>query len=266
MPHTEAVSQGKKDNSVEPIIKRNIMKKRGNFSEESDDYVATEKKLSLCTDGGEILTLSCTPVMLRELIVGLLLTEGLITGDLRLPEISISHGDVITVHVPFSADAMVKGSPLSRSLGGFLLNRVTRYRKIQDDFTIAANELITVFREFQEKSELFRLTGCFHSAALSNRKAILAFAEDIGRHNAVDKVIGYSMLNNISPQGKMMIVSCRLSSEILSKCAQWGVPVLASRGASTDLAIQIAEEAGVTLIGFVRGENFNVYTHAQRIV
>jgi FdhD protein len=89
---------------------------------------------------------------------------------------------------------------------------------------------------------------------------------DIGRHNAVDKVIGYSILADISFRGKLMVVSCRISSEIVSKCARWGIPIIASRAAPTDLAIEIAQKTGVTLVGFVRGDSLNVYTHEQRII
>jgi FdhD protein len=110
------------------------------------------------------------------------------------------------------------------------------------------------------------LTGCFHSAALSDGKNILAFAEDIGRHNTVDKMIGYAILNDIPFREKVMLVSCRISSEIVSKCARWQVPILASRAAATDLAIQIAEKSGMTLVGFARGESFNIYTNPQRIL
>ena len=121
-------------------------------------------------------------------------------------------------------------------------------------------------REFLNRSELFRLRRAdFHSAAVSDGKQILAFAEDIGRHNAVDKAVGYSVLNNIPLKGMIMLVSCRVSSDIISKCLRWDIPVLASRAAPTELSIRIAEESGMTLIGFVRG-GMNIYTHPRRIL
>ncbi|HKZ56668.1 MAG TPA: formate dehydrogenase accessory sulfurtransferase FdhD, partial [Thermodesulfovibrionales bacterium] len=137
---------------------------------------------------------------------------------------------------------------------------------IKDAFSIDAGILKTLFKEFQQRSEIFRLTGGVHSAALSDGEKILVFAEDIGRHNAIDKIIGYSILEKIPFAGKLILVSGRLSSEIVSKCSRWGIPIVASRAAPTNLAIEIAETSGITLIGFVRGERINIYTNPQRII
>ncbi|MBI5188076.1 MAG: formate dehydrogenase accessory sulfurtransferase FdhD, partial [Nitrospirae bacterium] len=84
--------------------------------------------------------------------------------------------------------------------------------------------------------------------------------------NAVDKVIGYALLGNIAFREKLMFVSGRLSSEVVSKCCRWGIPMVASRTAPTSLAIEIAEACGITLAGFVRGDRLNVYTNRQRIL
>ncbi len=93
-----------------------------------------------------------------------------------------------------------------------------------------------------------------------------SFAEDIGRHNAVDKVIGSCILNNMPFAGKLLLVSCRISSEIVSKCLSCGIPVLASVAAPTGLAADMAEKYGVTLVGFVRQDRLNIYTNFQRII
>ncbi|MCL5423238.1 MAG: formate dehydrogenase accessory sulfurtransferase FdhD, partial [Nitrospirae bacterium] len=102
-------------------------------------------------------------------------------------------------------------------------------------------------------------------AALSDGRVIMCFAEDIGRHNAVDKVIGYALLENIPFSGKILLASGRISSEISSKCSRWGIPILATRTAPTNLAVEIAEKRGITVVGFMRGNRFNVYTHPERI-
>jgi FdhD protein len=95
---------------------------------------------------------------------------------------------------------------------------------------------------------------------------IIAFAEDIGRHNAIDKLIGYCILENIPLNGKMVLVSGRLSSEMITKCAKWSIPMVVSRTAPTTRALEIAQRTGMTVIGFMRGERFNVYTHPERIL
>ncbi|MGD0283620.1 MAG: formate dehydrogenase accessory sulfurtransferase FdhD, partial [Dissulfurispiraceae bacterium] len=153
----------------------------------------------------------------------------------------------------------------SGCIGGITFPKRLSLRKLHDSFSVSAEKIKELFRKFQNTSELYKLTGCVHSAALSDGDEILCLAEDIGRHNAVDKVIGYAILENISFEGTIMLASGRLSSEIVSKCARWGIPVVASRTSPTSLALEIAEESGVTVVGFIRADRLNVYTHPQRI-
>lgn len=241
-----------------------ITKNRGDEYIEVLDPVAVETKVRIIAKEKELLTLSCTPSMVRELITGFLLTENIVADAAVASAAGIQYGKEISVELP--EDAMNGLLDLSRSLGGITVSREGTFRKkIQGDISLPATSLKSVFREFLDRSELFRLTGCFHSAAVSDGKQILAFAEDIGRHNAVDKAIGYAVLNNIPLEGMIMLVSCRVSSDIISKCLRWDIPVLASRAAPTELSIRIAEESGITLIGFVRGDSMNIYTHPQRI-
>jgi FdhD protein len=247
-----------------PYIKRKVIKRQGVSSEEIEDSIAVEKRLKVTINGKDFITLYCTPLMVKELITGLFLTEGIFT---KIPlEMSIVYGKEIIVDITSAGDFSKEDITTSRHVAGITLEKKRNLEKVRDDFSIGAEALWNVFEEFQNRSELFRLTGCFHIAALSDGERILAFAEDIGRHNAVDKVTGYSILNDISFKKKLMLVSCRLSSEIISKCSRWNIPIVASRAAPTNLAIEIAETSGITLIGFVRGERMNIYTNPQRIL
>jgi FdhD protein len=251
---------------MNPYIKRKIIKKQGLISEEREDYIAVEKKLRVFVNKKELISLYCTPLMIGELVIGLFLTEGILTNKISPDEMSIVYGKEIRVDISLAKDILPEGIVTSRCLGGITFNEERDFKKINDGFSILSESIKTIFNEFHQKSELFRLTGCFHSAALSDGQRILAFAEDIGRHNAVDKVIGYCILKDIAFTEKLMLVSCRLSSEIVSKCSRWGIPIIASRAAPTDLAIEIAEKSGITLAGFVREDRLNVYSNAQRII
>jgi len=251
---------------MDPYIKKKIIKKRNKFSEEAEDFIAIEKKLRAYINGREVITLYCTPLMIKELVIGLFLTEGILTSKIPKDKINVKYGNDIKVDITAGKDVLTEKMVTSRCLAGFTFDKKRKFKKVRDDFSIATESLKDIFEEFHQKSELFRLTGCFHSAALSDGKKILAFAEDIGRHNAVDKVIGYSIFENMPFAGKLMLVSCRLSSEIISKCSRWGIPIIASRAAPTDLAVEIAEKSGVTLAGFVRGDRLNVYTNPQRVI
>lgn len=251
---------------MQPVINRRICKYIDGSSEFVDDLIALEKKIRVSVNGKEILSLFCTPQMVREFVVGFIMTEGIIKGSWCAERMSIEYGDEILVDIPSEGDVSLDGKIItSGCVGGVTFERKTNDAPIEDDFSITADRLREVFNLFQARSDLYKLTGCIHSAALSDGENLLCFAEDIGRHNAVDKVIGYSILENIPFKGKIMLASGRISSEISSKCARWGIPMIATRTAPTNLAIEIAEKRKVTIVGFIRGKRFNVYTHPERI-
>ncbi|MBI5205764.1 MAG: formate dehydrogenase accessory sulfurtransferase FdhD [Nitrospirae bacterium] len=253
---------------MNPTSKKIISRITGSSMKQAEDTIAAEQRLRISVNKEEIISLYCTPLMIRELVVGLLMTEGIIRGEWCADRMSIEYGDDVVVNIQ-AADAVIskEGRVMtSGCVGGITFAKKPETEKIKDEFSIDAESLFHLFKEFQNRSELYHLTGCVHSAALSDGRNIIAFAEDIGRHNAVDKIIGYSLLEAIKFEGKIMLASGRLSSEIASKCSRWGIPVLASRTAPTDLAVEIAEKRGITLAGFVRGERLNVYTHPQRII
>jgi len=252
---------------MDQYIKRKVLKKFSSSFEEVEDYIAIEKKLRVSVNGKEVISLYCTPSMIKELVIGFFLTEGIIKGEFCAEKISVEYGEDIMVDIPFEGDIATESMVItSGCIGGITFNRKRDFEKIKDGFSIEAAALKNIFKEFQQRAELFKLTGCVHSAALSDGKRILVFAEDIGRHNAVDKVIGYSIFEDIPFAEKLMLVSGRLSSEIASKCSRWGIPIVVSRTAPTELAIEISEKSGSTLIGFMRGDRMNVYTNPQRII
>ncbi|HWR57796.1 MAG TPA: formate dehydrogenase accessory sulfurtransferase FdhD [Thermodesulfovibrionales bacterium] len=231
-----------------------------------EDSVAVEKKVRVSVNGKEVLRLYCTPLMVKELVVGLVMTENIIRGNWCVDRMSIEYGDDILVDIPAEGEVLTGGMTItSGCVGGVTFENKMGVDAVKDEFTIDSNSLKKIFSDFQARSELYKLTGCVHSVALSDGKVIICFAEDIGRHNAVDKVVGYALLENIPFSGKIMLASGRISSEIASKCSRWGIPILATRAAPTNLAVEIAEKSGVTIVGFVRGNRFNVYTHPERI-
>jgi FdhD protein len=244
-----------------------VLKIRDSSCEEVLDLVAVETRVSIAVNGRNVLGLYCTPTMVRELVVGLVHNEGLIEGEWCAERISMVYGDEIKVDIPSSGKVFEgERTVTSGCAGGIKLVRERPGEKIVDNVAFHLGAIKKLYREFQQKSDSYRMTGGVHSAALSDAERMLIFSEDIGRHNAVDKAIGYCLLENIPFKGKMMMVSGRLSSEIILKCARCAIPVLISRAAPTTLAVKTAEAAGLTLIGFMRGERMNVYTGMQRIM
>jgi FdhD protein len=131
---------------------------------------------------------------------------------------------------------------------------------------ISVDEVFTLVNEFQHGSQVYLETGGVHSAALCDRKSILVFSEDIGRHNAIDKIFGKCLLEDIPTDNRVVITSGRVTSEILHKVAKRGVPIIISISAPTNLGVRIADNLGITLIAFVKGKRMNVYTNDWRIV
>ncbi len=253
---------------MEPYKTIQITRVREGQIEEAEDLIAIEKKVRISVNGQNVLNLYCSPVMIREFIVGVIYNEGLISGEWCADRISIVHGDDILVDIPSAGtvNTSVERTITSGCAGGISLMKGLPQRILDDGSQFGLGAIREVFREFQKKSEVYRITGGVHSAALTDGRTMLAFAEDIGRHNAVDKVIGYAILENIALGGKMLLASGRLSSEIALKCSRCGIPVLVSRAAPTSLAVEIADQTGLTMIGFVRGDRMNIYTGRQRII
>lgn len=252
---------------MQRIVKRRICRHTDGSAEEVEDSLALETKVQVLVNGRKILSLYCTPHMIRELVVGLVMSEGIISGGWCAERMSVEYGEEIRVNIPAEGEVSTGGKIItSGCVGGVTFARPSGVEPLKDAFTVDRETLRNAYRDFQTRSELYHLTGCIHSAGLSDGNSLLCFAEDIGRHNAVDKVIGFMILEQIPFASTIMLASGRISSEIASKCVRWGIPVLVSRTAPTHLAVEIAERSGVTIVGFMRGNRFNIYSHPRRIV
>ena len=237
------------------------------------DEVASELPVRLILNNEQLVTLLCTPSELEELAVGFLLSEGILREKTSLRRITVEE-DPLTVRVELSDlprdwEKMFEKRTISSGCGSgitFTSFKMEHERRIKvADHLMSLDDIRRLLTAFRNISSLYLETGGVHSAALSDGRDILLFSEDIGRHNAVDKVIGYALLEDIPLSGKIMLASGRLSSEIVSKCARCGIPVIISRAAPTSLSVQIAESSGLTLIGFARGDRMNIYSGRERI-
>jgi len=240
---------------------------------EVEDLVVREFPLTVILNNQELVTLLCTPKDLKYLAVGFLASEGLIKSKEEIKSVTIDEkrgvARVDTREGREVAPELISKRLITSGCGG----GVAFYRaadavdgfRVQARTEIAAAEVFALAREFQHRSEVYRATGGVHAAALSNSREMLVFAEDIGRHNAIDKIFGECLLNDISPDGLIAITSGRITSEILLKIARRNVPIVISKSAPTDLAVDLANRLGVTLIGFVRGRRMNVYADGWRV-
>jgi len=233
---------------------------------ETDVHLVIEQELMVYINEEYLATLTSSPGSERELALGYLLSEAVLNLDSVISSLECCPGRInITVSHPLSPGPSEGIKPYrapdniaaASSNANWSRSNNTRYH---------AAHLLYLMHELDRKSHTFKLTGGVHTAALADNQSMLASYEDIGRHNAVDKVVGHAYLHQIPLADKCLILSGRITREIMAKAIRNKIPVVLSRSAPTLHAAEWAEQAGITLLGFARGQRFNVYSHPQRII
>ncbi len=247
-----------------------IRRFRENNFEPAEDFVAVEVPLTLVINEEELVTLLCSPANLKELVTGFLFTSGLILKKEDIKKIILDEERWVANIglVKADTDLVFKRMYTSGCGKGTLFynafDRANRV-KVNSDLKIDARKISLLMTNFQKKSKIYLQTGGVHSAALADGDGIIIFKEDIGRHNAIDKVIGQGLHEKVDFGNKVMITSGRISSEVLLKAQKCRIPVIVSKSAPTNQAVKLAKDMGITLIGFARGSRMNVYSGEARI-
>lgn len=242
--------------------------------EEIDDPIAAELALTVKLDGEEFATIVCSPSHLRELVFGFLASEGIIRVPGQVEKLTIDEERgyaylKLTGLPSISRDKMAKrwiGSCCGKSRQFYFHNDMLTARTIMTRYTMRAEQCMKLMELLQASSIDFHRSGGVHNAALADGDKLLSVMTDIGRHNALDKLYGYCMLQGVKPEGKAIVFSGRLSSEVVLKAAKMGCGILLSKSAPTDLALRLAEDLGITCAGFIRMGGMTVYTHPERII
>ncbi|MGL4913659.1 MAG: formate dehydrogenase accessory sulfurtransferase FdhD, partial [Romboutsia sp.] len=216
----------------------------------------------------EFITLVCTPRSLKELAIGFLHSESIISKIEDIKNIEILE-DKGYVNIELNGRHLLneklnrkrivtsgcgKGSIYYNELDKISLNNNS---KVKD---ILYSDISNIIGEFNKMSKLFLDTGGVHSVGLSDFNKIIFFEEDIGRHNALDKILGRCIVENIDISDKVILTSGRITSEIILKCAKLNVSTIVSRSAPTNVAIDLANIVNMRLIGFARGKRMNIYS------
>jgi FdhD protein len=244
------------------------------------DAVATEEPLQVLVGGQPFAVIMRTPGADRELSIGFLLAERVITSAADVQDIrrAPEQRNLVDVTVTDAATARLEDIHRTRRLvttnsSCGLCGRVTIESlqvdapPIRADWVIPCSLVRQLPDTVRRAQAVFEETGGLHAAALFDRDGRLELlAEDVGRHNAVDKVIGQMVLGGRLPlENSILFVSGRTSFEIIQKAFLAGIPLVAAVSAPSSLAVELASEAGITLLGFVRGRRFNVYSHRWRV-
>ena len=257
-------------NEIEGVSVLRLSQTGGTYVE---DVVASESPLTIILNNRELATLLCSPTDMKYLAVGFLFSEGLLRSkdDVRNIIIDEQRG-VVRVETAgkegLEGDAPFRrfiASGCGRGVSFYNVADVRDHLKVESQLKVAMSGILALVHEFQHRSQTYRTTGGVHSAALCDAREILVFSEDIGRHNAIDKIVGECILNGTATDDRIIVTSGRVSSEILVKVARRNIPIIVSKSAPTTLGLKLATQLGVTLVGFVRGRRMNVYSHDWRI-
>lgn len=254
---------------MEDIKKINIVRIKGDSILEEEDIVVSEYPFTIFINDEEFITLLCSPKSLEYLTVGFLCSEGFISSTSDIISLKVDEKKGLAYVELKNKSSLIEKLYGKRTItsgcgkGTLFYNVLDSFKskRINNPLTITLDEIKNLVRDFNKSSELFLSTGGVHSCALCDRDGILIFEEDIGRHNAVDKVLGKAFMEDIPIKDKILLVSGRISSEMLIKTAKREIPVLVSRAAPTSLAVELANELNITLIGFARGEKMNIYSN-----
>lgn len=257
-------------------VNREIIRWENGRAERIADRIVTEFPVTVKINGQEFVTMVCTPEYIEDMVIGFLASEGVIRNYKDIEDVWIQETDgfvhVKTANVnPYYRDFQSKRyitSCCGMSRQGFVfVNDALTAKKMKDiRVKLSAEDCFRLIHALQQSADTFRHTGGVHNAALCDTTGMILSRKDIGRHNALDKIYGYCLRNDIQVADKIVVFSGRISSEILLKVAKIGCEVILSKSAPTELALQLAEQLGITTIGFIRNQSLNVYTCPERMI
>ncbi len=226
-------------------------------------HVPLEKEITVYVNLHELVTILCSPTQLNFLVLGFLRSEGIIKGmaDVMMMRVcdEESEVDVRLTNADFELPAKRR---LTSGCGGGAAFTM-QAQKVESDLVVTPAELLARMRQLQAHME--GLSGGMHASALADTKDLLLVAEDIGRHNTLDKIQGGCLLKGVSTKDRLLLTTGRISSEMLVKAARMQTPVLVSRHSPTERAVSMARDLGIALVGRVGAGRLTVYSHPERL-
>lgn len=250
---------------------------KGQYASQQD-YIAEEVPVSLVYNGVPHVVMLVTPTNLEEFALGFSITEGIIKTPQELLSCRVyNRAQGIEVQIKIIDERFACLADKARNLTGrtgcglcgasSLKQAIRQPEPVHGGINLSTQALFLALDNLRQHQKLNQLTGSVHAAAwVEPSQGILAVREDVGRHNALDKLIGWLLRSNKTPSQGFVIVTSRASYEMVQKAATVGISLLVAVSAPTGLAIRLANETGLTLVGFARGDQHVVYTHPQRLI
>ncbi|MGB3782302.1 formate dehydrogenase accessory sulfurtransferase FdhD [Priestia megaterium] len=258
------------------VKKRTVLRFKNGQMESVEDKIVTEFPVTVKINEEEFVTMVCSPQYIEDMVIGYLASEGVIRAYTEIKNIWVQEKEGY-VHVtidklnPYFQNLQNKRyitSCCGASRQGFVfINDALTAKKMNDiSVELSIKDCFQLMNKLQQSAATFQETGGVHNAAICDKNGFMLSRMDIGRHNALDKLYGYCLKHHISIRDKVVVFSGRISSEILLKVAKIGCEVVLSKSAPTELALNLAEELGITTVGFIRNDSLNIYTCPERIL
>jgi FdhD protein len=236
--------------------------------EEVHAEVVREQPLTVYVNGERFLTLLCTPLKLDALVLGYLWMEKVIGGLEDVTALTVSEVDgradvTLTRPVTLPTERI-----LTSGCGGGITFRIDPrlFTRLDSPLRVRPANLAARMKDLYGEAVQYQASRGIHGAALADPDRLLVVAEDVGRHNAVDKLKGEALLRNLPTTDRLLLSTGRISSEMLLKAARMGAPLVASRTSPTEMAVALAEQLGITVVGYVRPDSLNLYTGEAVVV
>ena len=247
--------------------------KDGVWEEAPSGEVIEEVEFCLYVNGHELATIAATPVQLDALALGFLANEGLIESIDEVKEIALrGQGYCMDIWLNHSFQMPERIIRTSGCTGGVTFDQlVKKNTPLESDVRLATGDVAEAVRQLYQEGQLYQRTRGVHTSLLWKDDRVLASAEDVGRHNTLDKLRGLCLLGGLESSGSLLVSTGRISSEMLGKGRRMNCPVIASRTSATSLSVELARAWNVTLVGYVRsqpgptGSRMLVYSHPQRL-
>jgi FdhD protein len=239
------------------------------FSDEgwakASSHLPSEMALAISVNRQELVTILCTPTKLKCLVLGFLYAEGIISGRGDVASMQVCEEESLAdVTLSDAGYELPTKQTLTPGCGGGATFK-TQGQRIDSDLVARPKDVLSLMKKLQEQTKLYRLCGGVHASALADTRNLLVVAEDIGRHNTLDKIQGECLLKGLRTRDRLLLSTGRISSEMLVKAAKMQVPVVVSRHSTTGAAVSLARDLGITLIGQARGSRLSVYSHPERL-
>ncbi len=245
------------------MVKKVKIVRVGKDISEIEEPISNDEEIKILVNKTVIGTFSMSPSHLKEFVVGYLLGEGFLSSKNDITKIQIE-GKTIEVETDLADFDLRRELVMSSDCFGGMRSKIDLTKKVESDYTVSKDAILEASNVLRQSSEVWSSTGGTHVAVLVSGDNYIGI-EDVSRHVAIDKVIGAAELQDVDFSNSFLFSSGRMPGDMIIKIARIGIPIIASKSAPTYSGYMVGNEAKVTVIGFVRGKRFNIYTHPQRI-